>query len=129
MGLLDIIRQKLIDDGVVTSGFPCWINYQPSQPDTSMCLVLSGGLPQETLGNENLHATFQVKIRVGMLDFASFEARCQEIFESIQDADLTADGIFFIQALASSPLVWNDDLNRVVGSYNFRASYARSLTG
>lgn len=129
MGVLDLVRQKLIDDGVATSAFPCWINYQPDQPDSSMVLALTGGFPQDTLGNENLPLTFQIKIRVGTLDFSDFEAHCNAVFECLQDADLSADSISLIQALASGPLTWNDDKNRVCGSFNFRVIQARSATG
>lgn len=128
MALLEIIRQKLLDDGVASEAFPCYVNYHPESPDASMALMLTGGFPQDTLGNENLHVTFQIKVRAAKLDFATLQAKCLAVFESLQDADLSQDSIHLIQAMAAAPLTWNDDLLRCCGSYNFRAIYARNAT-
>lgn len=128
MSLLDIIRQRLIDTGAATVDYPCWINYQPDQPDGSMAIVLTGGMAQDTHGNENLLPTFQVKIRVAKFDFAQLQAKCTQVYDALQDADMAADHIWLIQALASGPMTWNDELNRLCASYNFRVIIARNAS-
>jgi hypothetical protein len=125
---LEVVRNKLITDGVATDSsgsFPCYIGMHPDTPDNSMSLVLTGGLPQETMGNENLNESFQLKVRTTRLDYSTLEQKCRDAFDSLSDADLSADDIYLIQATASAPLTWHDGKERVFGSLNFKVVRAK----
>jgi len=91
VGLLNIIKTKLTSDGVVDgSTWKCFIGYCPDDQDKVISLYSTGGLPQDTLGGENVIETIQVRVRAGALDYSACHDKWWEMFNSLQDADLTA---------------------------------------
>lgn len=121
--LLDTIRQKLIDDGVVDgTTWKCFIGAAPDDQDQLISLQLTGGFEQDTLGGENVLETFQVRVRSGAREYVTCEAKWRAMFDSLHDADLSASNIYLIQALATGPLTWDDDKLRTNMSANFRVT-------
>ena len=124
--LLEIIRDKLEADAVVNgSTWKCFLGFLPDDQDQCISLHLTGGFPQETLGNENVAQTFQVLVRAGDREHVICEAKWWEMFNSLQDADFTASPvndatIYLCQALASGPMTFADEKQRINMTANFR---------
>lgn len=125
--LLDIIRSTLISAGVVegSTGFKCFVGYAPDDQDQIVGLMPTGGGEQETHGGENVNGTFQAKIRTGQFAFVACEAKWRAVFNALQDANLSASGIYLIQAMNTEPLMWVDEKNRYCASVNFRVIRAK----
>lgn len=121
MSLLEDIRTKLLADGVAhATNYPCFIGYHPDDPDASMAITYSGGLPQDTLGRENLLGSFQVKLRAAEYAHDVVEAKFRAAFNSLQDAEGSITGVQLMQAINSEPLTFYDQKNRVCMSLNMR---------
>jgi len=121
MLLLDIIKAKLVSAGVVNNTtWKCFVGFCPDVQDQVVSLHLSGGFPQDTHENDNVIETFQCRIRAARLDYAACEAKWRQVFNALQDADLSANGIRMIQAMASGPLEWYDENQRPNMTINFR---------
>lgn len=122
MALLDIIRDKLIAENIVEvhSTWKCWIGFAPDTTDRIVSLHATGGFPQDTLLNENLRPTFQVRVRGQRLDYSVCEAKWREVFTCLQNADLSSEGIFLVQAMTSGPLEFYDEKERINMSANFQ---------
>lgn len=118
--LLPLIKTALVSAGVVETGWTCWIGYGPEEQDQQIILNPTGGSAQDTQQNENLLETFQTCTRAAPLEYDVCLAKWNEVFEALTDVDLSASGIFFIQALQSGPLVFYDDKNRPNMTANFR---------
>ena len=130
MGLLDIIRQKLIDDGVSDSDWPVFIGYTPDDvgQDQVIGLTSSGGSPDQTQAGENTYEQFQVKVRASRRDFAVCDAKWTDVFNSLHSSEdaLEASGIALIQAMQTGPLTWYDPNTRPCMSVNFRVVRLKS---
>jgi hypothetical protein len=125
MGLLDTVRTKLTTDGVVDgSTWKCFIGYAPDDQDQIVQLTPSGGLPQDTLGNETVRDTFQVLVRAGELEYGTCETQWWAMFNSLQDADLGASDVYYLQALSSAPAFYLDENRRPNMTANFQARRA-----
>ncbi len=133
MGLLETIKEKLEADAVVDgSAWRCFLNFLPDVQDQIVSLHLTGGFPQDTLGNENVVQTFQVLVRAGDRDFTVCENKWWEMFNSLQDADFTAtpvsdETIYLCQAMASGPMIFSDNNERVNMTANFRVIRQRPV--
>lgn len=125
MSLLETVRTVLTTAGVVTSAWPCYVGYTPDDTDQAISLQLTGGFQQDTMQNENLLETFQVRVRAGALQFSTCETKWRAMFDALQDVDLGANDINLIQAMASGPLSWTDAKNRTNMSANFRVVRAK----
>lgn len=125
--LLTIIRTRLLTQSVAnTTTWPCYIGYTPDLTDQVISLELSGGFPQDTHGNENVHQTFQVRVRAARLDYTACEIKWWAMYAALNDANLSASGIHLIQAMSSAPLAFYDEKERVVMTANFRVIRAYS---
>ena len=119
--LLSIIRNKLIAAGVSTAAWPCYIGYYPDAGvDQLIALNLTGGFPQDTHAGENVFQNFQVTIRAARTDYATCETKWWAMFNALNDANLVANDVYLIQAMASGPLEYMDALNRTCMTCNFR---------
>lgn len=120
--LLSIIRTKLITDLVSTAAWPCFIGYYPDDTGTSqlIALNLTGGFAQDVHSGANVIQTFQCTVRAARTDYATCESKWWRMFHSLNDANLIANDIYFIQAMASGPLEYLDALNRTCMTCNFR---------
>lgn len=124
--LLDIIKTKLTTASVVNgTTWKCFIGFCPDDQDQVISLHLTGGLPQDTHGGENVTETFQLRVRAATLDYATCETKWRAAFNALQDADLSANSIYLIQALTSGPLEWFDEKDRPNMSVNFRVMRAK----
>jgi len=119
---MDTIKAKLVSSGAA-SGYTVFIGYMNDDPDTAIGLAPTGGFPQDTLGNENVGGTFQVKIRAGAKDYDTAVQKWNAVFAALQDAT-DISGVSLIQALASEPMVVYDGRNRPNAILNMR--YIRS---
>ncbi len=122
MTLLDIIRNKLIAASVVegSTGFKIFIGYAPDDQDDIVALTTTGGWAQDTHDSANVLESFQAKIRGNKFDYVACESKWRDVFNVLQDADMSADGIHYIQALATGPLAWIDPNHRHCMSINFK---------
>lgn len=127
MALLEDIRFKLQVDNVFDgSTWKCYLGYMPDEQNQVIGIFESGGLPSNTLNRENTLPSFQVRIRASQQDYVVCRNKWQAVYNSLQDASEsngspeTLVGYYLIQALASAPLVWTDELQRVNMSVNFR---------
>jgi hypothetical protein len=119
MSLLETVRTQLASVGVVNTSWPCYIGYMPDDgSNTAISLQWTGGIPQDTLGDENLRETFQVKIRGAFLGHAACEAKWRAMYAALHSQE-TALGVSFIMAITSGPLAWTDGKNRTCMSCNF----------
>lgn len=128
-GLLDIIYAKLESAGVSTGNvgtWPAFIGQMPDLQDTMIGLQLTGGFAQDTLGDENLLQTFQVMIRAGKNQYIDCEAKWYAMYAALHSADLTASGVYLIQAMASGPMYFLDAKNRPMMSCNFKVMRDKS---
>ena len=129
MGLLDVVRQKLLGDGVASANWPCFIGYGPDNPDQIIVLQYTGGLAQDTLEGTNIEQHFQIKVRANKLDFSACENKWWDMFNSLQDADFSVSpyfaNIYLLQVLESGPIAFTDHLNRTNMTANFRAILPR----
>lgn len=120
MPLLDIIKAKLAADGVADGAvWRVFIGFAPDTQDQLISLHLTGGFPQDTLGGETIRGTFQLRVRGAYRDYVTCEAKWRECFNALNDADLSADGICLIQALAGEPLEYDDAKSRLNMTMNF----------
>lgn len=124
MGLLDIIYAKLVADGVgdddsnIAADWPVKIAVMTDETTNMIGLQSTGGYRQDTQLGENLLQTFQVSVRAG--NYPDAEAKWYEVFNSLNDADLSASGVYLIQAMSSGPLVvGQDQKDRFVLTANF----------
>lgn len=121
--LLSIIRNKLITAGVGNANtWRVWIGYYPDDigTDQLIALNLTGGFPQDTHAGENVFQNFQVTVRSARTDYATCEAKWWAMFNALNDANLVANDVYLIQAMASGPLEYLDALNRTCMTCNFR---------
>ena len=119
--LLDAIHAKLTADGVLNgSTWKGFIGFTPDDQDQEISLVSTGGFPQDTHGGETVSETFQVVVRAAAFEHTVGRNKWQDMFNSLHDADLSADNIHLIQALASGPVQFSDDKKRPNFSANFR---------
>ena len=118
--VLDLIRGNLITASLVmgTTGWKCYAGFCPDDEDKVVSLHSTGGYPQDTLGNENVLETVQIRVRGVYLDPTVCEAKWWAVFNALQDA--TISGIGGITALASGPLTYYDEKNRPNMTMNFR---------
>lgn len=126
MSLLDIIRQKLLDENVGNSStWKVYIGYAPDDQDQIIALTPSGGFPDSTQQGENVYETFQVKVRSARRAYTVCENKWREMFAALHDADLSDSDIALIQAMATGPLAWYDENTRPNMSANFRVIRTR----
>ncbi len=118
MTTLDDIRAYLVTAGVISGTWKCTVGFMPDDGDQHISLIYTGGFPQDTMQGENLHQTFQVMIRASEHDHPTCEAKWFQVFGALQDAAIS--GIYLIQAMATGPLTFHDDKNRIMMSVNFR---------
>jgi hypothetical protein len=120
MALLEDVRTRLANAGVVNTSWPCYIGFLPDDTgkDQAIVLTYTGGFQQDTLGDENLKETFQVVVRGTYLGHATCEAKWRSMYSALHSRE-TLLGINFIQSLASGPLTWVDGKNRTCMSANF----------
>ena len=128
---LDDVYDYLIAQGVVSTGWSLHVGYFTDDADQTIGIFPTGGLPQDTLGRENLRPTFQTRIRASKLDFATAYAKWQDVFNALQDAKDTPGsphllpGVAYVQAMAGAPLCFNDDKERPNMTSNWRVLVAR----
>jgi hypothetical protein len=131
--LLDEIRTYLIAQGVV--GSTAWPIYEGQMVDDQNQMVAifeTGGFPSDTLGRENLRATFQVRIRCNAFEYAVGRNKCDDILATLQDAQQTSgspvllSGFVYIQALSEAPSFFGDDGGRCNFTLNFRVLRRKS---
>ena len=118
--LLDIIRTRLIAAGAAnTSTWKCYIGFCPDAAEQLMSLHLSGGYPQETMEDDYSIETFQLRVRSGV--YTTCEAKWQACYSALHgQEDAIGNSIRLIQAMASGPLEYYDDLKRVNMTMNLR---------
>lgn len=121
---MDTVCQYLIDSGAGAGGFATYVGFMADQPDTAIGLAPTGGFPQDTLGNENVSGSFQVKIRAGEMDYDAAVSKWNTVFALLQDA-VDIPGVVFIQALAAEPMVLYDGRNRPCAILNMRYTRTR----
>lgn len=121
MTLLTDVRTYLTAQSLVegVTGWKCYIGFDPDAQDNTVLLVHSGGFPQDTLRNENLRPTFQLRVRAGQREHSVCLVKWQAIYDALHDADLSAYNVRLIQADASGPMAWPDDKQRICMSMNF----------
>lgn len=120
--LLSIIRTRLIAASVANSTtWQCFIGMAPDTQDQVISLELTGGLPQDTHEGENVHQTFQVRVRTAHMAYAACETKWWAMYSALHGREslLASYGIRLIQAQASGPLVYYDQENRVNMTANF----------
>lgn len=121
MDLLESIKTYLTSAGVVDGiTWQCFIGYAPDAQDQIISLHYTGGLPQDTHGGENISPTFQLHVRTGPLEHAACANKWWQAVKTLNNADMSAQGIALIQSMATGPLPFNDEKNRVNMTANFR---------
>lgn len=120
--LLDVLFNKLTTDGVVggASGFAGFVAYSPDTQDQIVSVYDSGGLPEETQQKLYSVATVQVRVRSKELDYLTGRQQWDLVYASLQNADLSAQGVLSILAMNSAPLYFIDSKNRPNFTVNFR---------
>lgn len=131
MALLDDVYDYLAFKGAGASPWRLSKAFQDDDSDLLVTICEYPGMPADTLGRENARPRFQAIVRASRLDYATAEAKWQEVFNFLQDAQddgaghLT--GYTFIQALqAGSPFPRQDDKGRWNLSTNFQVCKARA---
>lgn len=125
MALLENILQKLTDDGVVDSNWPCYIGLAPDNQNQVLQLAETSGLPEITHDGTKQPA-FQVLVRAARYGYSTCRAKWQEVYDSLNDAgwsDTSPDPLedyALIQAVSSSPLSFYDGNERPNLTVNFQ---------
>ena len=123
--LLDVLLNKLTADGVVggASGFQGYVAYAPDTQPQIVSLFEAGGLPEETQEKSYAYGTVQARVRAAELDYPKARNAWQAVYDSLQNADLSANGVLSILADNSVPLFFMDAKNRPNLTCNFKVRW------
>jgi hypothetical protein len=126
VSLLDAVRAKLIADGVVegVTGVICTIGYSPDTADRVVSMYNTGGSPEETQASSYAVGSIQVRVRAPLLDYPGGLAKYNQVFASLQNADLSAAGVHMLIAMNTMPMLWYDAIQRPNFSLNLRVKVA-----
>jgi hypothetical protein len=126
MSLLDTIRTRLTDQAVVDgSTWKCFIGYTPDAQDQVVSLNPTGSWHgQETHEGDNVHDTFQVRVRGSKLAYNTCEGKWRDMFDALQDADLSASPnfVYLLQSEQTAPMYYLDEKQRPNMTANFRVT-------
>lgn len=120
MSTMETVRAALVAANVITVDWAGYIGYTPDDQDQAISIVPTGGFPQDTHGGENGHPTFKITVRAGRHEYATARAKWLEMYHALNDADLSANSIWLIQAYATDPIQMYDGKNRPNFVTNFR---------
>ena len=125
--LLAAVRTALMDADVHDAGdWPVYIVYGPDTQNKIMVITPTGGIEQDTLGGENVLPSFQIMVRGDRIGYQLVEEKAWEVYNTINDIDLSSAEIYLIQAF-TTPTSFFDDNNRAVSVINFRAIHKKPV--
>jgi|SRR5713226_6556123 len=123
--LLDDVRNYLIAQGAVPSGWSVYEGYIPAEVTQVIVVFETPGGPADTLLRENERVAFQTRVRGGRLDYPIVHRVWLRIFNALQDS-IMGPGYYLTQAAHHGPMMFSDDLGRTNLVTNWRVLRQRS---
>lgn len=124
MNTLEIVKARLVQAGVIVSGWPGFIGHFQDTADQQIGIQFSGGFPDDTHLSENRLQMIQVAVRAASHD--TCEAKWKAMHAALNNAEdagsptMRSLGINLIQSNQGGPAFFIDSRSRCVMTDNFR---------